>query len=108
MDTLITDGARLLRAYLKRTGQTVPEFCDAHRLSRQVLQRAFHGSQEKFDVDFALTIEAATERAVPIASWSKATLRPATPDELGRVHPRHRHDTPVPVEPARDSHPAVG
>ena len=103
--TLITEGARLLRARLKRTKQTVPEFCAAHGVARHQVQRALNGEQTRFDIDFCVAIREATEGEIGVESWLRSTLQPATEEELGRVHPRHR-----PVEPveARDSQTAVG
>jgi plasmid maintenance system antidote protein VapI len=76
----ITEGGRQLRAYLKRVGQTVPEFAEAHGLDRIQVQRVLKGDRERISVDFALAIEKATDGTVQPWMFSKSTLRPA--DEL--------------------------
>lgn len=90
MSTQITEGARSLRAYLLRTEQTVPDFCEKHDLSRRIVQRALNGQQTTFSVDFALAVQKATNGEVTAGSWSQDTLRDAAPEELGRLFPRHR------------------
>lgn len=86
----LTEGARLLRAYLIRIGQTVPDFCDEHGISRQIVQRALHGAQQSFTVDFAFAVAKATGGEVRPESWQQETQRVANPDEIGRLFPRHR------------------
>jgi hypothetical protein len=93
MTPKLTEGARLLRARLLRTGQTVPDFCETHGISRRILQRALNGEQSTFSVDFAIAIQKATDGEVHPGSWSQDTLRDAGPDEVGRLFPRHRHRT---------------
>lgn len=96
MSTQLTEGARLLRAYLLRVDQTVPDFCATHGLSRRIVQRALNGQQNSFTVDFAEAVASATGGKVPVSAWKQDTLREAAPDEVGRLFPRHR-PTPGPV-----------
>ena len=90
---MIPEGARLLRAHLLRTGQRVPAFCEKHNLSRRIVERVLNAKQHSFTVDFANAMSAATNGEIPPDAWLAATLREASPDEIGRVFPtRQRAD----------------
>lgn len=55
--------------------------------------------------DHAVLLENLTEGAVPLESWSKEQ---GVVTAMAQNIARRRHDTPLPIEAARDSHPAVG
>lgn len=66
----VTRGAELLRAFLRRTGQSVPKFCEANDIDRILCQRAMNGDRKRISVDFALAIQRATGGDVPVDAWS--------------------------------------
>lgn len=71
----VPDGAAELRAYLTEIDETVPEFCDKHRLDRIQVQRVLKGERTRISVDFADAIERATDGRV---NWRRWLLRTAT------------------------------
>lgn len=99
----VTRGARLLRAYLKASGRTVPEFAEAAGISRYVLQDALRGTDgrrsQRISVDLAVAVERAaglgTDGApiVPVDAWCSSTLRVAR-GQVGRVHDLGRRARP--------------
>jgi hypothetical protein len=107
MPTQITEGARLLRAHLLRTDQTVPDFCEKHGISRQIAQRVLNGKQKTVSIDFATDVATATNGEVPPAAWRQETLREASPHEVGRVFPSHRRARTQDPDASRPSHPAA-
>lgn len=74
------EGARLLRAFLTETDQTVPEFSERHGFGRIQLQRLLNGERLKVSVDFAEAIQMATGGRVPWNSWCQYTRRPPVDD----------------------------
>lgn len=70
----VTDGGRALRAHIDDLGISVPTWCERHDIDRIMVQRAMNGDRERFSVDFALRVEAATKGAVKVAMWSTDTL----------------------------------
>src|SRR6478672_3110459 len=76
MPMQLTEGARLLRPWLRARGLNIPSFCEAKGLDRIQLQRAMRGAQKRFSVDFALAIFRATDGAVPLEAWASETARP--------------------------------
>jgi hypothetical protein len=69
----VTNGARLLRAWLHETQTSIPVFAEVHGLDRIMVQRAINGERRRISVDLALAIELATKGAVPVAEWASAT-----------------------------------
>lgn len=69
----VTDGARALRAYLKRIGKSVPVFCEEHNLDRIAVQRALNGERQRISVDFAKAIHRATDGNIAWDSWTSDT-----------------------------------
>lgn len=102
---LLTDGARDLRTYLLETRQSVPEFCEANGISRQKVQRALNGTWQSITIDFASAVHTATNGAVSILSWSRATRKPAAPHEVGRVFLRRGREPAGPVIAERRAPP---
>jgi len=92
----VTDGARLLRAYLQATGETVPDFSERAGLNRIYVQRGLSGDQKRFGLDFALAIQRAAGRdeagawRVPAEAWAAETAIPVDGNHEGRVHPTFR------------------
>jgi hypothetical protein len=102
-------------ALLADQGTSIPRFCVSHGLPRIVLQRALNGQRRRFTVDFACSVEDATDGHVVCADWRSATLadgRGALP--RSEVSPkkgkkqapaRKRSSSPLPQEPASTSLP---
>jgi hypothetical protein len=74
----ITRGAELLRSHLDAIGESIPTFCEKHRLCRIQVQRVIKGERTRISVDFAKAIQEATGGAVPWDSWSSDTLHIAS------------------------------
>jgi hypothetical protein len=68
------EGARLLRNHLRKTGQSVPVFCERHKLDRIQVQRYLRGERRYAPVDFAYEIQTATGGDVPWYTWRSSTL----------------------------------
>jgi hypothetical protein len=65
----VTAGGRDLRKYLDEIGQSVPDFCEKHRLDRIQVQRVMNGERYRnITVNFAHSIERATGGRV---KWSR-------------------------------------
>jgi hypothetical protein len=82
----VTDGARLLRAWLHEQQISIPVFSEVHGLDRIMVQRAINGERRRISVDLALAIEVATNGGVPVAAWASATAIPyedSRPDGKG-------------------------
>lgn len=77
-EKLVSDGARALREHLKSKGLSVQKFCQTHGLDRVQVLRMLNGELGKrgASVDFAESIERATDGAVPWQSWHTRTLKP--------------------------------
>ena len=69
----ITQGSRRLRAWMKREGVSLAEFCRRTGMHERTVRRAVLGRTTVVSVDFAYAIERATGGAVPIASWRSET-----------------------------------
>lgn len=78
-DPLPSDGARLLRIYLIKVDQSVPVFCEIHRLDRVQVQRYLKGERARISVDFAAAVQDATNGEVPWYSWCSKTRRANDP-----------------------------
>lgn len=77
-DRRITDGGRLLRAYLTEHKISVPDFCEKHGLDRIQVQRVLNGERwKRVTVDFADSIERATTGAILYTSFLPDTATPA-------------------------------
>lgn len=72
----LTRAARVLKRLLKQSGQSVPDFCDAHDLNRFAVQRALNGDQKSFSVDFAYDLQRATNGLVKWRWWRRSTVKP--------------------------------
>jgi HD-like signal output (HDOD) protein len=61
--------AQQLLALIRDQYGTIPKFCEAKGLDRLKVARAINGQMVRFDVDFALDIEHATNGAVVADGW---------------------------------------
>ena len=61
--------AQQLLALIREQYDTIPRFCEAKGLDRLKVARAINGLMTRFDVDFALDIEKATDGAVVADGW---------------------------------------
>lgn len=77
-DVRITEGARLLRAYLTANKISVPAFCEMHGLDRIQVQRVLNGERwKRITVDFAEAVHLATNGKVAWTRWLSRNARPA-------------------------------
>lgn len=77
-DRRITDGGRDLRAFLTTHKISVPDFCEQHGLDRIQVQRVLNGERwKRVTVDFAYSIERATNGAVPYTRFLPSTAIPS-------------------------------
>lgn len=73
-DRRITDGGRELRSFLTEHKVSVPDFCEQHGLDRIQVQRVLNGERwKRVSVDFAHSIEKATDGVVPYTSFLPST-----------------------------------
>jgi hypothetical protein len=70
-------GAEKLLRHIRESGLSIPKWCEEKGLDRLKVQKAINGSWQRFDVDFALSIERATGGDVAVADW--ATVDPGSP-----------------------------
>jgi hypothetical protein len=63
-------GAEKLLRHIRATGLSIPKWCEAKGLDRLKVQKAINGGSARFDVDFALAIERATEGDVTVPDWA--------------------------------------
>ena len=92
---LVTEGADLTRAFLKRHGLTINSFCKQHALDYAGVQRNLTGARgARASVDFAASIQKATNGEVPLGSWHSNTLHPYEPDGS-------EHEDVAPEEPTK-------
>lgn len=74
----VTEGARLLRAYLKANRISVPKFCEDHGLDRIQVQRVLNGERwQRISVNFAMDIRKATGGRISLDKWNADTARDA-------------------------------
>lgn len=79
---MITLGARLLRALLKKRGITLNAFCNEKTLDYAWVHRVMTGQRgQRVSIDFAKAIFDASCGEIPLEAWSSATLAP--PDNDG-------------------------
>lgn len=64
--------AEPLLAYIRKHHGSVEAFADHAKLDRIKIQKALNGKIARIDVDFALAIQKATKRKIPVAWWAKA------------------------------------
>lgn len=86
----VTEGARKLREYLDKIGESVPVFCEKHGLRRYEVEGALRGDSTRFSVDFALSIWLATNRKVGVSLWASSTAKPMVRGALSRSNNRPR------------------
>ena len=60
---------RRLLQYIRQQGVNIPDFCRSHQIDRQKLEKVIKGRYKRLDVDFALAVERATERAITVPDW---------------------------------------
>lgn len=65
----IPPAARDLRSHVKELGETVTSFCEKKRLDRIQMLRALNGKTRRFSVDFAFSVQDATDGAVQAYRW---------------------------------------
>ena len=72
--TEVTEGGRLLAAYLKANALSIPRFCEAHpELGRVQVQRLVSGERgHHITARLALAIARATDGGVPVDSWGSS------------------------------------
>jgi hypothetical protein len=76
----LTEGARLLRAHIRASGDSIPVWCERFGLDRIQVQRVLNGERwQRISVDFAHSVEVATSGAVPFGSWLSRLAQPVEP-----------------------------
>jgi hypothetical protein len=73
-----TEGARRLLRYLSKQRITLHKFCQLHGIERIKAMRAVRGmAPKRISVDFANSIQVATDGLVRVELWSSDTIRTA-------------------------------
>jgi hypothetical protein len=89
----ITEGGRDLRRYLTEFGLSVPDFCQKHGLDRIRVQRVLNGERYKrISVEFAHSIERATDGRIPYTRFLPSTAVPAA-EWASTLESTGTHDT---------------
>jgi len=81
-DSHATNGASVLRDYLRSAGLSITKFCELTGLNRVKVQRLLKGQPRLLSVDFATRIWVATGGQVPVSCWSTPAARKAA-EEAG-------------------------
>lgn len=67
----MTKGGAALRAYLDERGISVPRFCEEKGLDRIQVQRMLNGERKRVSLDFAASIDRATNGVVAMLLWNE-------------------------------------
>ncbi len=104
-DRRITDGGRDLRAYLTEQKISVPDFCEKHGLDRIQVQRVLNGERwKRVTVDFANSIEKATDGAIPYTSFLPSTATAASDSTRDLSDAEESGESPAVNEDALSRH----
>lgn len=85
----VTEGGRALLAEIRASGMSVPVWCEKHGLDRIQVQRVINGERwQRITVDFAHSIERASEGRVTYTMFLPSTAQPADSGEIATFEPK--------------------
>lgn len=65
--------SRALLAHIREKYGTIPAFCEAKEQDRFKVQKAIKGEMKRVEIAFAVSIQAATDGAVPAEWWAESS-----------------------------------
>jgi hypothetical protein len=68
-EPFITDGGRALLAHIRKSGVSIPAWCEANGLDRFLVQKLIHGTVFRVSVNLAFAVEKATRGKVKAAHF---------------------------------------
>lgn len=98
-DVRVTAGGKALLSEIRASGMSIPVWCEHHGLDRIQVQRVINGERwQRITVDFANSIDRASEGRIPYTMFLPSTARSTDSGELASLESESSADESAAVE----------